>query len=634
MATATVNGNLPNGYTGNEQRDWEADDDSTPRSSGVGSPSSYEINYHGSCPKCHHLHTNCPFKAPRDPNVHRRFECEACQHPIFGIGRASTQTTLASVESIPIQRDPTSGTSRPLSLQTCVNVPQAVSQVASPASPDHLSAIAQLSTITEANTLAGRSRSTSNLAPPDLNSPGHDNSQTLSTGATPQASVREDEVPPSAGAEGYQQPQTQSSPRSRIKTLFLQGKRQFLRSSKYIRNLRHRKPIANLPIDPPDALSSKPGCSPRPAHSPTAHGLRGSRDTPDDELNLERSSHGFSSPDMSEEGPPLNLPTEQPQAPLENPLEPPMETSHIAEAPEDSEMHAEDNARARDVKRDRLLAKRREATLKSEATRRPVCECRPGCHCLGNDRDSDIDSHGHSRHSSLQARDIPEAPPHIMAGMSNSNHLSQGSRASFDLAGIGGHVDPSPWYSGGRISIAENSSSGAESGRLSTNRLSQATTLNDSSTSLAARRPSPLPRHRNNGRIALQNPGNAHQHRGSATDSGTARVLTRERAGSVSNDFNRDSSDESSTSLANRPDPGLEQPRPSQLSNPAVSFVQVSRLGETPEQSESQERTPRPNSYQAPTDNASYLTSEPALDQISTALENLEDLMRAQDNTT
>ena len=57
------------------------------------------IPFHGSCSKCHHFHNNHQFTFSLDSTVHTRLFCERCNHPMFGLGRASTQNTLASVES-------------------------------------------------------------------------------------------------------------------------------------------------------------------------------------------------------------------------------------------------------------------------------------------------------------------------------------------------------------------------------------------------------------------------------------------------------------------------------------------------------------------------------------------------------
>ena len=56
-----------------------------------------DIPVHGSCSKCHHFHINCLL--PHDPTTHTRFRCEHCGHQMFGLGRSTTQYTLASVNT-------------------------------------------------------------------------------------------------------------------------------------------------------------------------------------------------------------------------------------------------------------------------------------------------------------------------------------------------------------------------------------------------------------------------------------------------------------------------------------------------------------------------------------------------------
>ena len=63
------------------------------------SESTIRMPFHGSCSRCHHFHTNHPFTFSLDSTVHTRLPCERCNHPMFGLGRVSTQSTLASVES-------------------------------------------------------------------------------------------------------------------------------------------------------------------------------------------------------------------------------------------------------------------------------------------------------------------------------------------------------------------------------------------------------------------------------------------------------------------------------------------------------------------------------------------------------
>ena len=60
----------------------------------------HELSMHVSCPHCKHYHRHTLFTLPKDDSKHTRFKCTTCEYPIMGIGRSSTQTTLASVDSI------------------------------------------------------------------------------------------------------------------------------------------------------------------------------------------------------------------------------------------------------------------------------------------------------------------------------------------------------------------------------------------------------------------------------------------------------------------------------------------------------------------------------------------------------
>ena len=56
-----------------------------------------DIPIHGSCSRCHHFHINRLI--PLDPTAHTRVPCERCGHQMFGLGRSTTQYTLASVNT-------------------------------------------------------------------------------------------------------------------------------------------------------------------------------------------------------------------------------------------------------------------------------------------------------------------------------------------------------------------------------------------------------------------------------------------------------------------------------------------------------------------------------------------------------
>ena len=54
--------------------------------------------YHGTCGRCHHLHTAQPIDCISGirSGQHQRIRCVKCKHHLFGLGSNSTQTTLAS----------------------------------------------------------------------------------------------------------------------------------------------------------------------------------------------------------------------------------------------------------------------------------------------------------------------------------------------------------------------------------------------------------------------------------------------------------------------------------------------------------------------------------------------------------
>lgn len=60
------------------------------------------LHYHGSCSKCHHFHRHVAFDVHLGDEIHTRFRCERCGHPILGLGRTDTQNSLASQDSFPI----------------------------------------------------------------------------------------------------------------------------------------------------------------------------------------------------------------------------------------------------------------------------------------------------------------------------------------------------------------------------------------------------------------------------------------------------------------------------------------------------------------------------------------------------
>lgn len=624
MSSATRNEGLPNGSIA-DRWDASADDESTPRSSSIDDnpDESIEVPFHGSCPKCHHLHTNSPFTIYQNLTTkHSRFQCDACKHHILGIGRASTQTTLASVESIPVQPNRHSVISRPSNLQICINAPPPPT-ADPPTILDQINIPEQLSTIAEANTLNGRSRSPSWRQAP---SPQRGISPSSRASPRDNGALAQEE-----SREGGESP-ARSHSRSRLRVLFRRGKARLLSESGELKILGFNIKITRA--RPKDRQGSNIK-TPRP-HDPVQGSTTDGRITPvrrgaDEVQNPGRSAPNSPSPvaDSPEEpaGPSSAVVHDEvrPTNPQQSEYgEGQDHTASSAEAVAD----VEGDLRAARDKKEKIRARRREATLKSEAVRKPYCHCRVGCPCLGDGAESDGSTESHVTPFSLPVSEVPDHPIHAFVAdpsRSSSSQTSHGN-ARF-LSEIGSHVNFSQVYPYRRISLAENLSTGADSNRRQGNRLSQDTTTwgsNDSSTSLTARRPSPgpssamgVPSHRSSGRIAVQNYEDQSRYHGPSRARESMELPTRESE-VVPNTPNPGVNDETTTGRVNMLNVGPEQEGRQQLSD-GTSISPDDTL----EQPENQERTPRPQSHNAAADNAPNAISGPSPEVLSTALAHL-----------
>ncbi|MCJ1461472.1 hypothetical protein MMC07_000069 [Pseudocyphellaria aurata] len=636
MSVATVNDHLPNGTVNH----WDAgdDDESTPRSSSLddNQNETMEIPFHGSCPKCHHLHTNRPFTIFTDSTKHSRFQCDACQHHILGIGRASTQTTLASVESIPVQSNRHNVTSRPSNLQNCVNAPPQASTIDSPVRPDQLNNTSHLSTITEANTLNGGSRSPSYRQAGVSVSPRRGNSPSPQANGALAAQER-------LGEDGKAPIRY---PPFKIKSLFRRGKERLLSKSGKLKKIfgfrsknartgqKHSQDLKDSPPNPPAGKISSTDARATSVHFETNEiQLRG-RSTPiPSSLAAENPEVVTDLPSeaVHDETRPTNLrqlEAEEAQDPTGNAVE--AEARDPTGDPSEAGSDVDEDQRVATQKREKIRARRREATLKSEALRKPSCHCGAGCHCLGDGGESDRATEGHIAPSPIP---ISEVPDHSVLGplanpsRSNISETSHGNTRLF-LSGIGAHINPSQVYTYAqrRISIAENSSSTADSNRRQADRLSQDTTAwgsSDSSISLTVRRPSASPNiamaHRSSVLNAVQNYDDSIRHGGPSQGRENVELSTREREVAL-NGPNAVNSDEIATRLANNSNLGPRQERRQTPSNRTSISSDDANTGSSMEQLENQERTPRPYSYDAAANDSPSAVMGPSPDRISTAL--------------
>lgn len=629
MSVATVNDHLPNGTVNH----WLAsdDDESTPRSSSLDDNphETMEIPFHGSCPKCHHLHTNSPFTIFTDSTKHSRFQCDACHHHILGIGRTSTQTTLASVESIPVHSNRHSVTSRPSNLQVCTNAPPQASTVDSPTRPDQLNTPPHLSTITEANTLNGGSRSSSYRQAGVSVSPQRGNSP------SPQVSLRDNGASAREGlAKDGKAPIRY--PRFKIKALFRRGKARLLSQSGELKIFGFRIQIARAgpklpPSNPPAVKSSSTDVRATSALGDIAETQHQARSTP---IPLSVANN----PEVVADLPPEaahdeTRPTHLQQLEAEEAQDP---TGNVVEAEAQNPMgnlseveaDADEDQRVATQKKEKIRVRRREATLKSEALRKPYCHCGAGCGCLGDGGESDRATEGHIAPSPMP---ISEVPDHPFLGLmtdhsrSNSSDTSHGNTRLL-LSGIGTHINGSQVYAHRRISLAENSSSAADSNRRQPNRLSQDTTAwgsSDSSISLTVRRPSTglnlAVGHRSSGRNAVQNYDDSIRRGVPSQGRESLELPTRE--GQVApNGPNIDNSDETSTRLVNNSNlgPGQERQQPP-LNGTSISS-DAANANDSLEQLVNQERTPRPYSHNAAADDSPSASAGPSPERLSTAL--------------
>jgi hypothetical protein len=55
--------------------------------------------FHGSCKKCHHLHTGYQLQLAQNGESYTSYECEVCKYKMFGIGISSPRHSLASVNT-------------------------------------------------------------------------------------------------------------------------------------------------------------------------------------------------------------------------------------------------------------------------------------------------------------------------------------------------------------------------------------------------------------------------------------------------------------------------------------------------------------------------------------------------------
>ena len=569
------------------------------------------VPVHGSCPRCHHLHTNAPLALSRNPSIHIRFGCEICGHQIFGIGRSSTQTTLASMETLGVRITPESPRAP---VQSCIN--RSSLRIEPVADSERDNALEPLSTISEANTPPGRSRSTSNAGPPEPPSIRYADPQLSST-------------------PGLEDPlQRRITGHNSDQNIFRNGENRAKRSLKRLHGimawaknrLRNKWPNSRT-------------------QGETNQAQEGFLIPANSNLNSQGRYQGSASRIHDNVGASEVPYTENPQQPFNiahgtspAPAHATTVTEGLPRFPslygsDDEQPSLTNPAVAEDElevqrKQQRVRAKRRQETLERRVAERPSCLCTTDCHCMQGNGASDPSSGDHQS-SSL----IIQVPDHPLGHLLRHSPLSSESQSSHPSTGIslveiGSHLYPDP-----RPSSSEgNSSTVAESSRTPS-RLSQRTAVDDGTSSSRSRPASlgrsssvPVIQHRDRGgfyhptpRDLLRRFETREQLRRSVREGEipTSRPPTRDGTDLSTADSTESSqglhirNHVGSTNLANLPDPGPH-------GMPATPPSRFSPTGN------SQEMTPRPHSLST----SGNLLTQPAQvppETLSAALEELAD---------
>ncbi|KAL8750467.1 MAG: hypothetical protein Q9199_007047 [Rusavskia elegans] len=429
---------------------------------------------------CHHLHTNKALHLPLDPQQHTRFNCDNCEHPILGIGRTSTQTTLASIETnaagqrswrtepeaasgqdyqpipVPVQSPPlrvdTSGTSGPLStIAEGVSPAQQSSAVLTPAVSGDLRSERSISQewTPAQQILRDEEHEIYEHRRPDTYGP-----------------VPSDNLSKPSG--GFWIRQSQRRFRERIRQHFRKP-----RSFKISR--------LGLHVD----VSLTPSAPDRPS-LPATNALPTNTCDP---------SNDPSSASIASAEPGATLTSGLSTPARSNPV-----SLHSPEPPQQAASAHPDPLIGRTLtlpeKHERIRALRREATLKRQAELISRCECQSECQCRNGSVHSNAASLGPE--PSERSIQVPVHSLHHLLSESGGSSTSGGSSSGFNggsfLVGIGSHLPSEPVNP-----LADGSTNHAlEYQQMFSDRMSQASTVyvrsNGSSVSLSSRRPASLRR--------------------------------------------------------------------------------------------------------------------------------------------
>ena len=388
---------------------------------------------------------------------------------MFGIGRTSTQTTLASIEST---KRRTSSESQRIPIKSCYNeeiLPPSV-RTDLGAMSEQVNNVDKLSTISEANSRAARSRPTSEVLPLAV-SPLRQKNESIKPGpdSAPQVSTEGTNKPPKMPLESFKYGEPTSVSRG-------DAVKQWARKRLFGRSRELRIPGLGLQVH--IQITHKPSQKARTAFQTTT-------DTPvstrgGSNINLDVTSTLIDSNNANQDRRTLQTPPAVLRT-SENSVPSPV---HYG-ASKNREYLPENLQQNPMTKQERILIKRKTETLKRKAAEQPKCECTEGCHCLKESQRSSFASNDR-RTCLIRDSDIP---PHILGPLlapsesSNESHNAPPLGGVSDLAGLGSHLSTERSMS----SSAENSSTVAESSRAPS-RLSQTTAV-DGTPASAYRRP-------------------------------------------------------------------------------------------------------------------------------------------------
>lgn len=340
------------------------------------------VPFHGSCSKCHHLHTNTPLRYFLNFKRNQRYKCENCHRDMFGLGNNSTQTTLASQETLsPRNSFPTPPAS--------TNMPQEFTTDLEPVRTTRRQS-QDLGTIAEDMSPAGRSidgsrRPASSLVAESVAHPGDGDASRAQSVTVINPSIGEESVANARTSgetlNGDDQPQLGIRPRR-----FRKLKDKIIR---WIGRWRGHKIEVVFPMHagyPTLKISREPTGE----NTHKAVGLV----TPLRPTQVQQTT--------------TMLGISQSQPFQTTPSNPTANETSSHDEEHGAVRTTGDETSDRAAKQERIKVQRREKTEKRKATENPTCRCADECECRRSIHEPSIDTHSHSH--SITTTDVPDHP--------------------------------------------------------------------------------------------------------------------------------------------------------------------------------------------------------------------------------